>query len=87
MTYAKAVQALIDAGLLNPPQAKPAITALDRSNVEFTYSAWAQALVAAGLISAGDAGTAADVMEKAGWVEADDDPDAFDQGLEDAEIA
>ena len=86
MTYEKAVQALVDAGLLEPVRADRAITVLKQPNVEFTYPDWAAALAKAGLIAPADADTAADVMEKAGWAEAEDDPEAFDEGLEGAGI-
>ncbi|MCB0226574.1 MAG: hypothetical protein KDI02_22970 [Anaerolineae bacterium] len=86
MTFEKAVQALIAAGLLEPTQAQTAITTLQQPNVEFTYPDWAKALTKAGLIASTDTDTAADVMEKAGWAEAKDDPDAFREGLEGAGI-
>ena len=86
MTYEKAMQALISAGLLDPAQTQSAVTALKKPNVEFTYPDWAEALVNAGLIAASDTDAAANVMEKAGWDEAEDDPDAFEAGLEDAGI-
>lgn len=86
MTYEKAVQALITVGLLEPAQARTAVMTLQQPNVEFTYPAWAEALTQAGLIAAADTGPAADVMEKAGWAEAKDDPDAFREGLEGAGI-
>ena len=86
MTYDKAVQALVTAGLLDPAQAETAVTVLNKPNVEFSYPDWAEALAKAGLIAAAEADTAAEVMEKAGWAEAEDDPDAFKEGLEDAGI-
>ena len=84
MTYDKAVQALVTAGLLDPTQAGSAVSVLKKPNVEFTYPDWAKALAKAGLIAETDTNTAADVMEKAGWDEAKDDPDAFEEGLEEA---
>ena len=84
MTYEKAVQALVTAGLLDPTQTDSAVSVLKKPNVEFTYPDWAKALAKAGLIAGTDTNTAADVMEKAGWDEAEDDPDAFEEGLEEA---
>ena len=49
MTYGKAVNALVDAGLLDQADARKAITVLGASSVEMTYPAWAEALVRAGL--------------------------------------
>jgi hypothetical protein len=86
MTYEKAVQALVKAGLLDPAQVETAVTVLNQSNVEFTYPDWAEALAKAGLIGVADTDRAADVMEQAGWAEAKDDPEAFEEGLEDAGI-
>ena len=86
MTYEKAAQALVAAGLLKLAQTATAVTVLKQSNVEFTYPAWAEALANAGLIAAAETGAAADVMEQAGWAEAEDDPKAFDEGLENAGI-
>ena len=86
MTYDKAVQALVTAGLLDPVQVETAVTVLNKPNVEFSYPDWAEALAEAGLIGAVEVDTAAEVMEKAGWAEAEDDPDAFKAGLEDAGI-
>jgi hypothetical protein len=84
MTYEKAAQALVNAGILAEDQVKAAMVALDQSNVEFTYPAWADALAKAGLIAEKDTAKAAGVMENAGWAEADDDPNEFDKGLESA---
>ena len=86
MTYEKAAQALVAAGLLEPAQVETAVTALDQSNVEFTYPAWAEALANAGLIAATKIDTAANLMEQADWAEAKADPKAFDEGLEGAGI-
>jgi hypothetical protein len=84
MTYEKAVQALVTAGLLDPSKVKTAVTALKKSNVVFTYPDWAQALAKAGLIPEAQVDSAADVMQAAGKKEAEDNPDAFEKGLEDA---
>jgi hypothetical protein len=86
MTYEKAVQALVKAGLLDQIQVKTAVAVLQKPNVEFTYPDWAKALAKAGLIAQGNVDKVADVMEQAGQDEADDDPDAFDKGLENAGI-
>ena len=86
MTYEKAVQALVTAGLLDKSQVKTAVTTLEKSNVEFTYPDWAQALAKAGLIKQSDVDSAADVMQEAGQKEMEEDPDAFDAGLENAGI-
>ena len=86
MTYEKAVNALVAAGLLDKADEAAAISALDSSTVEFTYPDWAQALAKAGLIDQAEVGAAADAMEQAGQAEAKDDPDAFEAGLENAGI-
>ncbi len=86
MTYEKAVQALVTAGLLDPKKVKTAVAALEKPNVEFTYPDWAQALARAGLITEAQVESAADVMQAAGKKEAEDNSDTFEQGLEDAEI-
>ena len=86
MTYQKAVDALVAAGLLDPAKATAATTVLAGPTVEFTYPDWAEALARAGLINEAEVATAADVMEQAGWAEAEDDPDAFEAGLEGAGI-
>ena len=51
-----------------------------------TYPAWTEALVQAGPLTEANLDRAIEVMEKAGWAEAEDDPDAFEEGLEDAGI-
>lgn len=84
MTYVKAAQSLVDNGILAQDQVEAAVAALKQTNVEFTYPAWADALARAGLIKKEDTAKAADVMEKAGWAEADEDPDEFNRGLESA---
>lgn len=86
MTYEKAVQALVTAGLMDQTEVETAVSALNQTNVEFTYPAWARALAKAGLIADSDVDSAADVMEDAGQKEAEDDPKAFDEGLENAGI-
>ena len=86
MTYEKAVQILVKAGLLDPAQVNTAVGVLNKPNVEFTYPDWAEALANAGLIAAADTDRAAEVMEQAGWAEAEEDPEAFEEGLEDAGI-
>lgn len=72
MTYEKAAQALVDVGILDQDQLKAAVLALQETNVEITYPAWADALAKAGLIAGKDTAKAVEVMEKAGWAEADD---------------
>lgn len=86
MTYEKAIEALIEAGLLDPEKKKYAVAALDSPAVEFTYPDWAEALVQAGLIEPSNVKAAANTMQKAGEAEVDQDPDAFEQGLENAGI-
>ena len=86
MTYEKAVNALVKAGLMDQTKVAAAITALKQPSVEFTYPDWAKALAKAGLIAESDVDSAADVMEEAGQKEAEDDPKAFDEGLENAGI-
>jgi hypothetical protein len=86
MTYEKAVQALVTAGMLDQIEVETAVAALNKPNVEFTYPDWARALAKAGLIAKSDVDSAAVVMEEAGQKEAEDDPKAFDEGLENAGI-
>ena len=86
MTYEKAIEALIEAGLMDPGKKESAIAALDSTAVEFTYPDWAEALAQAGLIESSNLKAAANAMEAAGETEADQDPDAFEQGLENAGI-
>jgi hypothetical protein len=86
MTYDKAVNALVAAGLLDQAKVKTATSVLAGPSVEFTYPAWADALAQAGLIDKSEVGAATDAMEQAGVVEAKDDPDAFEAGLENAGI-
>ena len=86
MTYEKAVQALVTAGLMDQAEVGTAVSALNQTNVEFTYPAWARALAKAGVIAKSDVDSAADVMEEAGQKEAEDDPKAFDEGLMNAGI-
>jgi hypothetical protein len=86
MTYEKAVQALVTAGMLDQIEVETAVAALNKPNVEFTYPDWARALAKAGLIAKSDVDSAAVVMEEAGQKEPEDDPKAFDEGLENAGI-
>jgi len=86
MTYEKAMNALVAAGLLDQTNVAAAVTALKKPNVEFAYPDWAKALAKAGLIAESAVDSAANVMENAQWDEADTDPDALDKGLEDAGI-
>ena len=86
MTYGKAVNALVDAGLLDQADARKAIAALGSSSVEMTYPGWAEALVRAGLLNAVNTQAAIAVMEKAGDAEAEDDSPGFEEGLENAGI-
>lgn len=86
MTYEKAVKTLIDAGLLDKTNVTAAVAALDLPAVEFTYPAWAEALARAGLIDKSDVEAAANAMLNAADQEAKDDPDAFDDALENAGI-
>ena len=86
MTYGKAVNALVDAGLLDQADARKAIAVLGASSVEMTYPAWAEALTRAGLLTEANTQAAIGVMEKAGSAEAKDDSLDFDEGLENAGI-
>ena len=86
MTYEKAVQALVAAGMLDQTKVETAVSVLKKPNVEFTYPDWAKALVKAGLLSQDKANKAADVMEQAQKGESENDPNAFDKGLENAGI-
>ena len=86
MTYEKAVNALVDAGLLDKADASAAVAALAATSVEFTYPAWARALAQAGLVDRANVEAVASVMEEAGIAEAKDDPQAFKESLEDAGI-
>ena len=86
MTYGKAVNALVDAGLLDQADARRAIAVLGASSVEMTYPAWAEALVRAGLLTEANTQAAIGVMEKAGDAEAKDDGPGFEEGLENAGI-
>ena len=73
MTYEKAADALVDAGLLDQTDVGTAIAILVSSSVEMTYPAWAEALVRARLIGEANTEAAIGVMEKAGMAEAKDD--------------
>ena len=86
MTYEKAAKALVDARLLDQANARMAAAVLAWPSTNVTYPAWAKALVRARLLTEANLEAAIEVMEKAGWAEAEDDPDAFEEGLEDAGI-
>ena len=86
MTVEKAVDALVDAGLLDEGDASAAAAALAASSVEFTYPAWARALSQAKLLDEASVEAAISVMDKAGSSEAEDDPAGFEEGLESAGI-
>lgn len=86
MTYEEAAKALVAAGLMDEANAASVPKVLDSTSVEFTYPAWAEALAKAGLISESDVDAAADVMEKAAWANAEKDPAAFDEDMENAGI-
>jgi hypothetical protein len=86
MTYGKAVNALVDAGLLDQAEARRAIAVLGASSVEMTYPAWAEALARAGLLTEANTQAAIGVMEKAGDAEAEDDSSGFEEGLANAGI-
>ena len=86
MTYEKAAQALVAAGLLDKDNVASAATVMASNSIDVTYPAWAEALAGAGLIDKADVGAATDAMVKAGQAEAEDDPQAFKDGLEDAGI-
>lgn len=86
MTYEKAVKAVIDAGLMSKDKQEAALTALEDHSVEFTYPDWAQALSNAGVIAKLDVEKAADVMQKAGYKEAEEGGEDFDEALRNAGI-
>lgn len=86
MTYKKAADALVAAGLLAKANVPSAISALDTTSIGLTYSDWAQALAKAGLIDKTKIDAAADAMEAAGATEIKDDPTTFNEELEDAGI-
>ena len=73
MTYEKAADALVDAGLLDQTDVGTAIAVLVSSSVEMTYPAWAEALARARLPTEVNTEAAIGVMEKAGMAEARDD--------------
>jgi hypothetical protein len=81
MTYEKAVNVLVDAGLLAKADVPAAVKALKSSSVEMTYPAWGEALIKAGLLDEANKEAAASAMEDAQWAEADDDPVEFDEDL------
>ena len=86
MTYEEAAKALVAVGLLDEANAASVPRVLDSTQVDFTYPAWAEALVRAGMISAADIETAADAMQKAATANAEKDPAALDEDLENAGI-
>ena len=86
MTYEKAANALVDAGLLDQTDAGTAIAILVSSSVEKAYPAWAEALARVRLLDEANTQAAIDVMEKAGDAEARDDSPGFDESLENAGI-
>lgn len=86
MTYERAIDALVDAGLLEEGDASAAAAALAASSVEFTYPDWARALSQAKLLDEASVEAAISVMEKAESSEAEDDPTGFEEGLENAGI-
>jgi hypothetical protein len=86
MTYEKAVNALVDAGLLDQTDVGTAIAVLVSSSVEMTYPAWAEALARARLLTEVNTEAAIGVMEKAGTAEAKYDSPGFDESLENAGI-
>jgi hypothetical protein len=86
MTYEKAAEALVGAGLLDQADTGAAIAALGSTSVEMTYPAWAKALVQAGLLTEANLAAATEVLEKAGIAEAKDDSPGFEEGLENAGI-
>jgi hypothetical protein len=81
MTYEKAVNALVEAGLLAKTDAPAALNALESPAIDMTYPAWAEALVKAGLLEEANKKAAVSTMEDAQWAEADDDPETFDEDL------
>jgi hypothetical protein len=86
LTYEKAVSALVRAGFLDVADADVAVAALSASTVEFTHPAWTDALAQAGLIDGTNVEAAVSAMEKAALAEAGEDPEGFDEGLENAGI-
>jgi hypothetical protein len=86
MTYEKAINVLVNAGLVAEADAPTAIKALESPSIDITYQAWAEALVKAGLLDETNKEAAEEAMEDAQWAEADDDPDAFDEDLSGAGI-
>ncbi len=86
MTYEKAVNALVDAKLLDKEDTKAAVTALQAHSVEFTYPDWAAALEKAGLIKGKDVEKAAEVMQEAGDKEAKESGADYDDALRNAGI-
>jgi len=86
MTYEKAVDVLVEAGLLEEADGPAAVKALDSPTIDMTYPAWAEALVRAGLLDKANKQKAEQLMEKTGRAEAEENPEEFDEGLEGAGI-
>ncbi len=86
MTYDEAVKTLVNAGLLDKSNTVAAAAALASPSIDLTYPAWAEALAEAGLIDEANVEAAATALEKAGEQEAKDDPEAFDDALQNAGI-
>ena len=86
MTYEKAVDALVDAGLLDQTDAGTAIALLVSSSVTTTYPAWAEALARARLLDEANTQAAIGVMENAGDAEAKYDSSGFEESLGNAGI-
>ncbi len=84
MNHEKAVQTLVDYGLLAEFDSGAAVGALDQPNVEPTYPEWAAALAKVGLIATESTVEAAQVMQAAESKEAQAHPEGFDEGLANA---
>ena len=84
ITYEKAVNALVNAGLLDKADTAAAAAVLAAPSVDMTYPAWDRALAEAGLLDRANVEAAAAAMEKAGVAEAKDDPAGFKESLENA---
>ena len=77
MTYEKAANALVDAGLLDQANAGMAAAVLAWPSADTTYSARASALARAGLLNETKLEAAIDVMVQAGIAEAKDGRPGF----------
>jgi hypothetical protein len=86
MPYEEAVNTLVKAGLLDKVDADTAVAVLASSSVDLTYPGWAESLAQAGLLDKADAEAVISTLEQAGAAEANDDPAAFEKGLENAGI-